>query len=44
MVRTLLEHQGRMATLGDAAEVVSAVHRCEVVDRGSRGFSLDVLR
>lgn len=44
VVRTLLEHPGRLATARDAAEVVSAVHRCEVVDHGRRGFSLDVLR
>ena len=44
VVRSLLEHPGRLRSVRDVAEVVAGTHRCEVVDHGRRGFSLDVLR
>ncbi|GAA1432357.1 peroxide stress protein YaaA [Microlunatus lacustris] len=45
VARVLLEHPGRLATVADvAAAVAEDGHRCELVDHGRRGHSLDVLR
>jgi len=44
VVRTLLEHSGRLRSVRDVAEVVGQTHRCELVDLGRRGYALDVLR
>jgi uncharacterized protein len=44
VARLLLEHDGRLTTVADVAAAVAERHRCELVDHGRRGFSLDVLR
>ena len=45
VARVLLEHPGRLRTVADvAAAVAGNGHRCELVDHGRRGYSLDVLR
>ena len=45
VARVLLEHPGRLRTVVDvAAAVAGSGHRCELVDHGRRGHSLDVLR
>ena len=45
VARVLLEHPGRLRTVADvAAAVAGSGHRCELVDHGRRGYSLDVLR
>lgn len=45
VARALLEHPGRLTTVQHvAAAVAGCGHRCELVDHGRRGFSLDVLR
>lgn len=44
VARVLLEHPGRLRTAADvAAAVAGSGHRCELVDHGRRGCSLDVL-
>ena len=44
VARLLLEHPGRLTRVTDVAAAVAERHRCELVDHGRRGFSLDVLR
>lgn len=44
VARLLLEHDGRLATVPDVAAAVAERYRCELVDHGRRGFSLDVVR
>ena len=45
VARVLLEHPGRLRTVADVtAAVAGSGHRCELVDHGRRGYSLDVLR
>jgi cytoplasmic iron level regulating protein YaaA (DUF328/UPF0246 family) len=45
IARVLLEHPGRLRTVADVTAAVAADgHRCELVDHGRRGCSLDVLR
>ncbi len=44
VARVLLEHPGRLRTPADvAAAVAGGGHRCDLVDHGRRGQSLDVL-
>jgi cytoplasmic iron level regulating protein YaaA (DUF328/UPF0246 family) len=43
VARALLEHPRRLATVGQVAAAVAERHRCELVDHGRRGYSLDVL-
>jgi cytoplasmic iron level regulating protein YaaA (DUF328/UPF0246 family) len=44
VVRELLEHPGRLRSVDDVAAAVAQHHRCTLVDLGTRGFALDVLR
>jgi cytoplasmic iron level regulating protein YaaA (DUF328/UPF0246 family) len=44
VARLLLEHPDRLRTVEHVAAAVAARHRCDLVDHGRRGFSLDVLR
>ena len=44
VARLLLEHPGRLTRVEDVAAAVAERHRCELVDHGRRGYSLDVLR
>jgi uncharacterized protein len=44
VARLLLEHPGRLRTVEHVAAAVAGSHRCDLVDHGHRGFSLDVLR
>jgi cytoplasmic iron level regulating protein YaaA (DUF328/UPF0246 family) len=44
VARLLLEHPGRLRTVQDVLAAVAGSHRCDLVDHGRRGFSLDVLR
>jgi len=45
VARVLLEHAGRITSVHQvAAAVAGSGHRCELVDHGRRGYSLDVLR
>ena len=43
VARVLLEHPGRLTTVEQVAAAVAERHRCELVDHGRRGYSLDVL-
>lgn len=43
VARLLLESDRRLRTPADVAEAVSAEFRCDLVDHGRRGFSLDVV-
>ena len=43
VTRTLLEHPGRLTSVEHVAAAVAEGHRCELVDHGRRGYSLDVL-
>jgi uncharacterized protein len=44
VARLLLEHPGRLRTVEHVVAAVAGSHRCDLVDHGRRGFSIDVLR